>query len=253
MKSIESHEQSILTKGYTVIPDVLSRDQVSEICDRLMALFRRERVKALKTGDQNDCFWISKSLEAKGAIFRWVALREEILSTARRVLGQWIRLSNLNGYSKIPRSSAQALHTDCWESTPGTVLMLNAVYCLDDFTAENGAVRVVLGSPALRLSKSADHSALQPEAVPVIAKAGSVVLYDGAILHGSGANTTDSHRRALHICYNRWWVAAETNFSRTFPAWKRIVLSDFERSLYGFSSSRISRLIGRAWRHILAK
>ena len=88
------------------------------------------------------------------------------------------------------------------------------LYALSDFTAENGATRVVPGShlwPTKR--KPQDH-----EVVAAEMPAGSAIYYLGKTLHGGGPNTTkNTMRRALYFGFSLGWLRTKENFFMTTP------------------------------------
>jgi ectoine hydroxylase-related dioxygenase (phytanoyl-CoA dioxygenase family) len=78
---------------------------------------------------------------------------------------------------------------------------------LDDFTADNGPLRVVPGThrsgrhPREALS---DPQGPHPDEVLVTGCAGDVVVMNGHLWHGGLANRTAGRRLALHAFYCRW-------------------------------------------------
>ena len=78
---------------------------------------------------------------------------------------------------------------------------------MTDFTEENGATRVVLGSnhAADRLSFGIDDTE------PAVMGRGSVLLYSGSVYHGGGANRSAETRLGLNITYNVAWLRQEEN------------------------------------------
>ena len=74
--------------------------------------------------------------------------------------------------------------------------MITALWALDDFTADNGATRIVPGSHLRRAGKPE-----AAEAVPAEMPAGSVLLFSGRLYHGAGANTTGRPRLGVVIDY----------------------------------------------------
>jgi len=111
-----------------------------------------------------------------------------------------------------PGAEDQMLHRDelVWihMPRPHPELQVASVIALVDFTADNGATRVVPGSHRWPLER-------QPEAADVVAAempAGSAVVYVGSTLHGGGANTTqDTWRRGMHLSYVLGWLRTEEN------------------------------------------
>jgi len=88
------------------------------------------------------------------------------------------------------------------------------LYALCDFTAENGATRVVPGShlwPDKR--KPQEH-----EVVAAEMNAGSAIYYLGKTLHGGGPNQTqDQMRRALFLGFSLGWLRTKENFFISTP------------------------------------
>jgi ectoine hydroxylase-related dioxygenase (phytanoyl-CoA dioxygenase family) len=77
---------------------------------------------------------------------------------------------------------------------------------LDDFTTENGAIRVVPGSHRwgeLPQHVLADPSAVHPDEILLTGRAGTVVVMNAHMWHGGTANRTSDCRRAMHAFYTR--------------------------------------------------
>src|SRR5205823_9400758 len=82
----------------------------------------------------------------------------------------------------------------------------NSVWMLDDFTADNGALRLVPGSHNWRrLPQQAldDPLADHPDQVLVTGRAGTVVVVNAHAWHGGTANRTAAARTAVHAFYCR--------------------------------------------------
>lgn len=91
---------------------------------------------------------------------------------------------------------------------PHPEVQLASLLALVDFTAENGATRVVPGSH--QWDRERQPSAA--ELVPAEMKAGSAVVYLGSTIHAGGTNsTTDQWRRGMHISYCVGWLRTEEN------------------------------------------
>jgi hypothetical protein len=83
----------------------------------------------------------------------------------------------------------------------------NAIWALDDFTADNGATLVAPGShrwPAGRRPR-------RQELVPVVMPAGSAVVYSGRLWHAAGHNRSAVTRRALVCEYLLPWLRPADN------------------------------------------
>ena len=109
-----------------------------------------------------------------------------------------------------PGQGTQPIHRDRWAW--GTHLahvepQLNTIWALTDFTAENGATRVVPGSTGW----PDDRVAIDEEVTQATMMAGSVLVYTGAVFHGGGENRSQGDRIGLNITYSLGWLRQEEN------------------------------------------
>jgi ectoine hydroxylase-related dioxygenase (phytanoyl-CoA dioxygenase family) len=106
---------------------------------------------------------------------------------------------------------------------PHPPVVVNSMWALTDFTADNGATRLIPGShrwPANR--RPAEDGG---ETVPATMPAGSVLIYLGGLWHSGGANTTDRPRPGLLLEYVVSWlrpqetqlVAVPPDVARSLP------------------------------------
>ncbi len=117
-----------------------------------------------------------------------------------------------------PGSEQQLLHRDelVWVHVPDPhpQLQLASVVALGDFTADNGATRVVPGSHRWE----ADRAPEPEELVTAEMSAGSAVVYLGSTIHGGGPNVTSAQRRrGMHVSYCVGWLRTEENQYLTTP------------------------------------
>ena len=111
-----------------------------------------------------------------------------------------------------PGSEEQMIHRDelVWIHLPKPhpEIQLASVIALVDFTADNGATRVVPGSHKW----PADRYPGADEIEPAEMAAGSAIVYLGSTFHGGGANVTaDVRRRGMHVSYCVGWLRTEEN------------------------------------------
>ena len=125
------------------------------------------------------------------------------------MLGPRFKLSSLNARSANPHSAeSQPLHVDAGAlPDEAGYWVCNTVWLLDDFTTENGALRVVPGSHRSGQRPQdalADPRRPHPDEVLVTGRAGDLVVMNSHLWHGGTANRTDRRRLALHAFYCRW-------------------------------------------------
>jgi ectoine hydroxylase-related dioxygenase (phytanoyl-CoA dioxygenase family) len=126
------------------------------------------------------------------------------------------RIGSLTAIEIQPGESDQVLHIDDGIyplRIPGVQFQISAMWALEDFTAENGATRVVLGShlePSLT-RWDADSVPDREKLVQAVMPKGSVLFYLGTTLHGGGANRTAAPRAGLINTYALGWLRQEEN------------------------------------------
>jgi ectoine hydroxylase-related dioxygenase (phytanoyl-CoA dioxygenase family) len=76
---------------------------------------------------------------------------------------------------------------------------INVAWCIDDFTVENGATRVVVASH--RWNRGPTAADAQIETTPMEAPAGSMFVFESRIWHRTGANVTNDRRRAAVFAF----------------------------------------------------
>ena len=124
------------------------------------------------------------------------------------VLGPAFKLSSLNVRSLNPLADeTQPLHADM-AALPDErgYWVCNTVWMLDDFTQDNGPIRVVPGSHRwgkLPQDALADPKEPHPDEVFITGKAGTVVVMNAHAWHGGTANRTTRTRTAMHAFYCR--------------------------------------------------
>jgi hypothetical protein len=134
-----------------------------------------------------------------------------------------------------PDSPGQAIHRDQWafdffEFPADHHVQCNTIWAMTDFTEDNGATRLMLGSQ--HLPKRFDHSI--DETVPALMTKGSCLLYTGKVYHGGGANRSDETRIGLNVTYNVGWLRQEENQYLSVPREIAATLPESLQRLMGY-------------------
>lgn len=234
-QTLEQHAEELRTRGYTIVEGVLDAAQLGAARAALDALFEREREIGPQRGWLNDTFQVSYMLPQKHPLFRSLPLNPRVLPLMQLLLGPNCVLGSLNGLRMTPGGQGQELHLDQPESVPGTVLYINALHALDDFTRANGGTRVVPFSQDWRVppGTGAQHEA---EAVYLEAPAGSLIAYNGGLLHAGSRNTTRRPRRALHAFFHRPWVRPQWDYPRSLSEDVIAELTPEQQRMFGFEA-----------------
>src|SRR5207247_4220738 len=132
-------------------------------------------------------------------------LYQPILESCRRVIGAPFHLSTMHARAVHPGAHAQDLHRD-YARTADAWPMVGFIFMVDEFRRDNGATRFVPGSQRWGHAPSdvmQDATADYEGQVPACGPAGSVVIYNGSVWHGHGANQTNEPRRCIQGSYIR--------------------------------------------------
>ncbi len=129
-----------------------------------------------------------------------------ILAGAERVLGPSYRLLGVFCRGLRPGHGQQALHTD-WggQGEPGVWYVCHAICALVDFTAENGATRVVPGSHRNPWMLRGHHDLRRPhpQQRQLLGKAGTVFLLNVHCQHSAVHNAAADPRLAIFASFSR--------------------------------------------------
>ena len=194
--------------GWVALPGYMGDELLGELRRRIEELFAAEGDRAGSEFKQEPGARRLANLVNKGRIFEQVILAPEVLELTGHVLGPEFKLSSLNARSPEPHNdSVQPLHADAGAiADDAGYWVANSVWMLDDFTVENGALRVVPGSHRWgKLPQQAltDPYAPHPDEQLVTGEAGTVVVMNAHLWHGATANRTTGARRAVHAFYTR--------------------------------------------------
>jgi ectoine hydroxylase-related dioxygenase (phytanoyl-CoA dioxygenase family) len=194
--------------GYLVLDGFMTPRRLARLRERVEQLFAEEGEAAGAEFKQEPGCRRLANLADKGDVFLDVIADPRVLAYVRHVLGPDVKLSSLNARSVNPHGAeAQPLHADM-AAIPDEkgYWVCNTVWMLDDFTADNGTLRIVPGSHRRRELPQqvlADPLAEYPDQVLITGRAGSVVVLNAHAWHAGTANRTRRSRTAVHAFYCR--------------------------------------------------
>ena len=205
--SIDDETRSRLDRdGYAALPRVLSAGQLAVVRTRLGELLAAEGDRAGLEVHQEAGTDRLADLVNKDPAFEVCFTNPRLLACVAHVLGEF-KLSSLNFRAALPGQGLQALHAEGGPVTdPALFSVCNSIWLLDDFTADNGATRVVPGSHLSGKSPEdvmADRRDACPGEVLLLAPAGTVVVFNSHLWHGGTLNRSSRPRRALHAYFTR--------------------------------------------------
>ena len=189
--------------GAVIIEDVLGSEQL-EALEHDLAPFLKKEVygRDAFTGFRTQRIG---ALIARSKACGELALEPRMLDAARTYLAEHcddVQLHFTSAVAIAPGESAQILHRDrgIWGGyVPRQIEPLfSTIWALTPFTRENGATQVVVGSHRWEKKRQPEPDEIAyTEMSP-----GSVLCYNGTVLHGGGANITEHETRVgvfLHL------------------------------------------------------
>ncbi|MFT7129158.1 MAG: ectoine hydroxylase-related dioxygenase (phytanoyl-CoA dioxygenase family) [Gammaproteobacteria bacterium] len=202
-KDLQQLRRDMLKWGYCKIENALSPEQVAVIHQRVLEQAEGERLAgvAQKTpSGQNINCCVNKGqcfegfIEQHPSVVQGGALIEQLVTEA---LGAgWICTSLIAAIS-LKGGVPQALHQDQNNALDSrSPMAINILTPITDIGARNGGTLVIPGSH-LALSEAVRENkpvGKLPPAINIDAKAGTMVITDGRLLHGTGVNHTDIPR-----------------------------------------------------------
>jgi ectoine hydroxylase-related dioxygenase (phytanoyl-CoA dioxygenase family) len=204
----EAEKRQLDECGYLVLDRLMGRELLEGLRARIELLFSQEGDRAGSEFKQEPGARRLANLVNKGEVFEHAIQNPEVIECMAHVLGPDFKLSSLNVRAAGPYSECrQPLHADSGAvADERGYWVSNSVWMLDDFTAENGAIRMVPGSHKWRRLPQdalADPLARHPDEVLLTGSAGTVVVMNAHMWHGATANRTGGQRRAMHAFYTR--------------------------------------------------
>jgi ectoine hydroxylase-related dioxygenase (phytanoyl-CoA dioxygenase family) len=232
---LETAKADLDRVGYCLLAEALSADEVADY---------KARVGAIAKGSGG-----VMNLIGRDPKFLDLAQHAGALFFADHQLGPDFLLSGSNAIIQGPGAPAQRLHNDQAYVPPPWAypLTMNIVWMLDDFTAANGATRLIPSSHLWSVTtergiRSFDDWLNEPvfvaddgvgrdlpgEVIAVEAPAGTALIMDGRIWHQAGPNSTsDQRRHGVQTYFCRPHMRQQTVFHLSLP---RAVLDEAQKS-----------------------
>ena len=227
---LEEAKANLAEYGFARVADALSPEELAEAKARIESQAAGERDcdhafldgsgrtpqsrESIGRDGPNQRIW---NLINKGEIFRSIVMKDLTQTLMKHVLGDErlgndVLLSsftaNIAGTGGVP----MALHSDQGYMPLGTAypVVANVMWMLTDFTEENGATRIVPGSHR----EDTPTEPVDPaRSIAAVGPAGTAMVFDGRLWHGTGANTTDESRVGILSYFCRPFLRQQENFT----------------------------------------
>ncbi len=246
--------------GFLVIENVLSTEEIERAKARFEPLFRGEFDLGIQPDEWNwregrDAIDLTRQIcnaWKADAVIRSIVLREDLAKMCAD-LKDWpgARINQDNVLWKPPGARALGFHQDdSFQQWISPAQMMTCWMTLDDTRAEQGTIEYVKGShlwpvsppitqfhapddPLKELRQAAQSINKHIEIVPIVVPAGSVVLHDGRVWHGSRANSGEAPRRSIVAhCMSSAAQFSGTDQSPIYNRYKKHGTNDMDESFF---------------------
>ena len=236
------HVERLRVDGYTIIEDLLDADGLAAFRAALAPHLGRYRGRNAFEGHKTERVY---TLVARGRIFEDLTADPRLMALLGAFLRPGFLLSASHAIAIMPGEAAQDLHFD--DSfypipRPRPAISMSVIGAIDAFTEANGATVVYPGSHLwgregiglkedLAAGRDSDLTRL---ARPLLMPAGAVAVFQGTLIHGAGANRTDTPRLAFTSQYCEPWARTQENFYLSVPRERVRAMSPTLKTLLGY-------------------
>ena len=222
-KDIKQMRRDIKEWGFCLIEDAMSKEQCDRFLNRLLDQAEGERLAGVDQPTASGQY--INTLINKGEVFAQCIEQSTEAVQAGPVIEQimdetlgkgWICHSFLSNGSD-PDGYPQGLHIDQGPLLPWVTeeapALFNTMYIPQDVNEENGGTLVIPGSHRILIEAgSGGKIGKLPPAINLEAKAGTIMLFDGRMLHGTGVNRTDKQRFVATMSNVKAWTRTQENW-----------------------------------------
>jgi len=222
-KEIKQIRKDFKKWGYALIEDGMSKDQCKLFIQRLLEQAEGEKLAGVNSITPSGQY--VHTLINKGEMFRGCIEQDPshvqagvlIENFLNETLGKgWICHSFLaNGAEK--GYYPQVLHLDQSPLSPWVTeeapALVNTLYIPQDVNEANGGTLIIPGSHKNIIKAGSNGQVGKlPPAINLEAKAGTVMLFDGRLLHGTGVNHTNEIRFVAAMSNVKSWMRSQENW-----------------------------------------
>ena len=222
----------IEAQGYTIIPDFVQPKEIARIRHAFDTEVRITEMRAIGTDTGKTLR--AHNLLAKTRAVDYLFLDPRIRALIEGVLGPRVQINVTTLFNILPGETKQFLHQDdgLWPiKRPHPHFVCNALIALDDFDLENGATHIVPYSHSWH-DRPVDQSI---ETLQVTMRAGTMLMWEGGLWHGGGANTSkDRERLGFFMSHNVAYLRPQEIQLLSVPREVAVQLPEMLQRLRGY-------------------
>jgi ectoine hydroxylase-related dioxygenase (phytanoyl-CoA dioxygenase family) len=202
--TIDRAVEEIVNLGFSVIDSGFSHDEIQSLASKFDCLhaqyLKTYGNKYLQSIDEHNNIRLPLVFDHA---FIELATNTNVLSVVERLIVGKFMLNQQNGIVNPAgeKYSQGAWHRDLpyQHFVSSHPIAMSALYCVDDFTKDNGATHVL---PASHKQESFPSDAYTlKHSAQITARAGSFIMMDSMTFHRGGVNNARAKRRAINHIY----------------------------------------------------
>ncbi len=214
---VAEHADRVGRDGYTIVENAIEPEMIDAIAEDLLRLEHKHNIRPANNPFEGNKTVRIYNLLVFGELYERIPVHENVLPVVESVLDPGCLISSLSSISICAEERAQPIHADDQLiplPRPHPPLVCNSMWALTDFTEENGATRLVPGSH--KLDHAPDYSK-RIETIPAAMAKGSVLVWNGSLWHGGGANKTAERRVGIAMNYCAGYMRQQENQQLGIP------------------------------------
>ena len=215
--ALAAHVARVATDGYTIVEDAIELELIDALAEDLLRLEGALGVTSARNIFEGLKTVRIYNLLARGPLYQRIPVHPAVLPIVEQVLDRGCLVSSLSSIAIGPGEAPQPLHADDQViplPRPHVPIIVNSMWAITDFTDDNGATRILPGS---HLRDAPPLLGTAYPTIPAAMKRGSVMIYDGSLWHGGGANRTDARRVGVAMNYCAGYIRQQENQQLGIP------------------------------------
>lgn len=248
---LEKHTARLEEDGYTIIPDVLPKEEIEASKRAIDEVLGNEAPIARQYGLQNEDLEMAFNAQGKHPHIWAMPLRyPNLIRLFRRVLGEDMFAHNVTIRKPLPTGKKNwsklggNLHADWPQFTVDPFvggrhypMALQSVWAISEFSVKSGATYLWPRSHLKNEVPPEEPHTLPPGWIQAVAPAGSVLVWDSALWHTSAPNSSEDPRYSLVFYFHRWWLKGFNDAYRLVPPEVREAMTDEQRHFWGLKAA----------------
>ena len=222
-KEIKQIRKDFKKWGYALIEEGMSKKQCKVFIDRLLEQAEGEKLANVNSLTPSGQY--VHTLINKGKVFRQCIEQDIEAVQAGTLIENFLNETLVKGWichSFLANGAEkgyypQVLHIDQSPLSPWITeeapALVNTLYIPQDVNEENGGTLIIPGSHKniIKAGSNGDVGKLNP-AINLEASAGTIMLFDGRLLHGTGVNKTSKIRFVAAMSNVKSWMRSQENW-----------------------------------------